>query len=288
MKKAWPYLLLFPALLFTLFVLLYPLVQNLLNSFHNVTMMRDRGWNGLANYIAIAQDSLFWLALKNSVIYSAVGTVLAMTLGLMVAMLLNERTGRLSHLFKFIYMIPWVVSPVVAGCAWKWLLNDQFGILNHILLRLGVIHSGILWLGQAQTALLSTIIARVWQFFPFAMIMFYAALQNIPQEEYEAADVDGAGAPAKFFHVTLPNLKAVSVVLLLLGLIWSFNDFNLVYVMTRGGPIHSSMVLPVLVREYSFVFYDLGKGSALSIIIFVVLLALSAVYLYLLGKREQV
>jgi multiple sugar transport system permease protein len=288
MKKCWPYLLLFPALLFTLFILIYPLAQNMLNSFHNVTMMRDRGWSGLANYAAVFRDSLFWLALKNSFMYSAFGTILSMMLGLMVAMLLNERMGRLTNIFKFIYMIPWVVSPVVAGFAWKWLLNDQFGMVNHVLLRLGLIHSGIIWLGQAQTALLSVIIARVWQFFPFAMIMFFASLQNIPQEQYEAAEVDGAGPPAKFIHVTLPNLKSVAVVLLLLGLIWSFNDFNLVYVMTRGGPIHASMVLPVLVREYSFVLYDLGKGSALSMIIFAVLLVLSSAYLYLLGKREQI
>ncbi len=288
MKKGWPYLLLVPALLFTLFVLLYPLVQNLINSFHSVTMMRDRGWNGLANYIALFNDPLFWLALKNSLTFSALGTGLAMTSGLLVALLLNERTGRWTNTFKFIYMLPWVVSPVVAGFAWKWLLNDQFGMVNHLLLRLGIIQTGILWLGQAQTALLSTIVARVWQFFPFAMVMFYAALQNIPQDEYEAAKVDGAGVRAQFLHITLPNLKSVSAVLLLLGLIWSFNDFNLVYVMTRGGPIQASMVLPVLVREYSFVLYDLGKGSALSMVIFMVLLVLSAVYLFVLGKREQV
>jgi len=288
MKKGWPYLLLFPALLFTLFILVYPLGQNLINSFHNVTMMRDRGWSGLANYAAVFRDALFWLSLKNSLTYSVLGTFLSMTVGLMVAVLLNERIGRLTSIFKFIYMIPWVVSPVVAGFAWKWLLNDHFGMVNHLLICLGVIHSGIIWLGQAETALLSVIIARVWQFFPFAMIMFFAALQNIPQEQYEAATVDGAGSVAKFLHITLPNLKSVVVVLLLLGLIWSFNDFNLVYVMTRGGPIHSSMVLPVLVREYSFVLYDLGKGSALSMIIFIVLLLLSFAYLYFLGKRERI
>jgi multiple sugar transport system permease protein len=288
MKKRLPYLLLFPALLFTLFILFYPLIQNILNSFHNVTMMRDRGWIGLTNYMAVFHDSLFWLALKNSLSYSTLGTVLSMMVGLTVAMLLNQRLGRLNDVFKFIYMIPWVVSPVVAGFAWKWLLNDHFGMVNYLLIQLGLIHTGIIWLGQAQTALLSVIIARVWQFFPFAMIMFYAALQNIPQEEYEAAEVDGAGSLAKFIHVTLPNLKSVAAVLLLLGLIWSFNDFNLVYVMTRGGPIHASMVLPVLVREYSFVMYDLGKGSALSIVIFAVLLILSFVYLSMLAKRERI
>lgn len=288
MKKGGAYLLVLPAFLFTLFVMVYPLGQNLLNSLHKVTMMRDFGWIGSANYSAVAKDPLFWLALKNSLSYSAIGTMVSMAFGLFMAMLLNQRIGRLTSVFKFIYMIPWVVSPVVAGFAWKWLLNDQFGMVNHLLIRLGVISSGILWLGQAQTALLSVMIARVWQFFPFAMIMFYAALQNIPQEQYEAAEVDGAGSSAKFTHITLPHLKSVAVVLLLLGLIWSFNDFNLVYIMTRGGPIHSSMVLPVLVREYSFVLYDLGKGSALSVIIFAVLLTLSAVYLYLLGKREPI
>ena len=181
-----------------------------------------------------------------------------------------------------------MVSPVVAGFAWKWILNDNFGLINHWLISLGIIKDGVTWLGSAGTALICVIVARVWQFFPFAMVMFFAGLQTIPKEQYEAAEVDGASTISKFFHITLPNLSAVTSVLLLLGMIWSFNDFNMVFVMTRGGPIHASMVLPVLVREYSFVHFDLGKGSALSILTFAVLISLSFVYLKILNKKEQI
>jgi multiple sugar transport system permease protein len=129
-------------------------------------------------------------------------------------------------------------------------------------------------------------VARVWQFYPFAMVMFLAGIQSIPQEQYEAAAVDGATMVRRFFYITLPNLKAVGSVLLVLGVIWSFNDFNMVFVMTRGGPMNASMVLPVLVREFSFVHFDLGKGSALSIVIFGLLTTLSYLYLKIVSRGE--
>jgi multiple sugar transport system permease protein len=288
MKKSTPYLLLVPALLFTIFVLVYPLFQNLINSFRDISLVYGiKEWIGLANYQKILKDSVFWLSFKNTALYAVLGTVLSLLLGLAIALLLNTKVGKINNIFKFIYTIPWVVSPVVAGFAWKWLLNDNFGLVNYWLVSMGIIDEGITWLGNAKTALICVIVARVWQFFPFAMVMFLAGLQAIPQEQYEAADVDGASAISKFINITLPNLSSVTAVLVLLGVIWSFNDFNMVFVMTRGGPIYASMVLPVLVRDFSFMHFDLGRGSALSILIFIVLISLSFVYLKVLSKRES-
>ncbi len=287
MKKYLPYLLLAPALIFTIFVLVYPLFQNLINSFMHVSLIDGtNGWIGLKNYFHVLHDDVFWLSLKNTVLYSVLGTLVSLSLGLGIALLLNTKL-KVNNFYKFLYTIPWVVSPVVAGFAWKWILNDNFGLVNYWLTRSGILKEGITWLGSAGTALICVIIARVWQFFPFAMVMFYAGLQSIPREQYEAANVDGASIVGKFIHITMPNLSSVTSVLLLLGMIWSFNDFNMVFVMTRGGPIHASMVLPVLVREYSFVHFDLGKGSALSIITFTVLISLSFVYLKILNKKEE-
>lgn len=288
MKKSTPYFLLIPALLFTIFVLVYPLFQNLINSFRDISLVYGtRGWVGFANYFHILKDSVFWLSFKNTALYAIVGTVCSLLFGLGIALLLNIKLGRINNIFKFIYTIPWVISPAVAGFAWKWLLNDNFGIANYWLIQLGIIKEGITWLGSADTALASVIVARIWQFYPFAMVMFLAGLQTIPQEQYEAADVDGASSLKKFVHITLPNLQSVTGVLLLLGIIWSFNDFNMVFVMTRGGPIYSSMVLPVLVREFSFMQFDLGKGSALSILIFSLLISLSFIYLTWLNQNEK-
>jgi multiple sugar transport system permease protein len=287
MKRATPYLLLFPALLFTVFVLAYPLFQNLYNSVHSVSLVRGTGdWVGFGNFERVFQDSVFWLAFWNTLVYAIVGTTLALVIGLAFALLLNLRVGPITTVMNVIYTIPWVISPVVAGFAWKWLLNDNFGILNYWLVSLGLVNEEITWLGSADTALACVIIARLWQFYPFAMVMFLAGLQSIPHDQYEAAAVDGATAFQKFFHITLPNLQSVTAVLLLLGTIWSFNDFNIVFVMTRGGPINASMVLPVLVREFSFVQFDLGKGSALSIVIFFLLISLSLVYLKIISRRE--
>jgi multiple sugar transport system permease protein len=288
MKKSTPYLLLLPALLFTVFVLVYPLFQNLVNSFRDVSLIRGSGdWTGLTNYLKVFEDSAFWLSFKNTIVYAALGTFLSLLIGLGFALLLNMKIGRINNVMAFLYTIPWVISPVVAGFAWKWLLNDNFGIINYWLVSAGIINEGITWLGDPATALLCVIVARVWQFYPFAMVMFLAGLQTIPQEQYEAASVDGASVFSKFYHITLPNLRPVSAVLLLLGVIWSFNDFNMVFVMTRGGPINSSMVLPVLVREFSFVHFDLGKGSALSIMIFAMLISLSFLYLKVISRREN-
>jgi multiple sugar transport system permease protein len=287
-RRITPILLLLPALVFTLFVLVYPLVLNLANAFRQVSLIHGVGqWVGLKNFVRVMQDEVFWLSLKNSILYAGLGTILSMVFGLFAALLLNIKIGRITSVFKLIYTIPWVISPVVAGFAWKWILNDQSGLINHWLKQLGLISDNITWLGSADTALLCVIIARVWQFFPFAMVMFFAGLQAIPVEQYEAADVDGAKSLDKLFHITLPNLRTVTGVLLLLGLIWSFNDFNMVFVMTRGGPIQASMVLLVLVREYSFVQFNLGKGSALSILIFMVLFGLSLLYLKVYSRRES-
>lgn len=287
MKKSTPFLLLAPALLFATFVLAYPLVQNLFNSVRDVSLIKgDGGWAGLDNYASVFNDSLFWLSFRNTVVYAVVGTLISLLIGLGLALLLNMKIGRFNAIASFLYALPWVISPVVAGFAWKWLLNDHFGIVNYWLSGAGIVNVGTTWLGDPKTALLCVILARVWQFFPFAMVMFLAGLQAIPIEQYEAAAVDGASMLRKFFHITIPNLKSVTSVLLLLGVIWSFNDFNMVFVMTRGGPMNASMVLPVLVREFSFVFFDMGKGSALSILTFTLLLSLSFLYLKVLSRRE--
>jgi multiple sugar transport system permease protein len=288
MKKSTPYLLLVPALLFTVFVLVYPLVQNLINSFSDVSLITGRGgWAGLRNYTHIFEDTLFWRSFRNTSVYAVVGTALALIIGLGFALLLNLKLGKINTIMGCLYTVPWVISPVVAGFAWKWLLNDHFGIVNYWLASAGIVNAGTTWLGNPATALVCVMLARIWQFYPFAMVMFLAGLQSIPQEQYEAAAVDGATMIRRFFHITLPNLKSVSSVLLVLGVIWSFNDFNMVFVMTRGGPINSSMVLPVLVREFSFVQFDLGRGSALSVVVFALLTTLSFVYLKVSSRGES-
>lgn len=288
MKKYTPYMLLTPALLFTGFILIYPVVQNLVNSFRDVSLVRPGGgWTGFLNYERVFADPVFWLAFRNTVVYAIAGTVLALAVGLLLALVLDVNTGKMCSAATCLYSIPWVISPVVAGFAWKWLLNDRFGVLNYWLSSVGIVRCGTSWLGDPRLALVCVMAARAWQFYPFAMVMFLAGLQSIPAEQYEAASVDGATALRKFFYITLPNLRPVSSVLLLLGVIWSFNDFNMVFVMTRGGPINASMVLPVLVREFSFVHFDLGKGSALSIVIFGMLFTLSYMYLRMLTRRER-
>jgi ABC-type sugar transport system permease subunit len=241
---------------------------------------------GWANYERIFSDDLFRHSFRNTAAYAIVGTLLALLAGLGFALLLNLKLGRITGLLTFLYTIPWVISPVVAGFAWKWILNDHSGIVNYWLALAGFIDPGTSWLGRPATALGCVMVARIWQFYPFAMVMFLAGLKTIPSEQYEAAAVDGATRLARFRYITLPNLQAVGSVLLVLGVIWSFNDFNLVFVMTRGGPLNATMVLPVLVRELSFVHFDLGRGSALSNTMFLLLVGFAFVYLRLSTRNE--
>jgi multiple sugar transport system permease protein len=178
-----------------------------------------------------------------------------------------------------IIVLPWVISPVIAGFTWRWLLSDRFGYLNSVLLALGISKDPILWLGDPTLAFVSVVMAGTWRSFPFAMIMILAGLQRVSQELLEAAAIDGATAAQKFRHVTVPQIRSVLIVILLLNFLWTFNDFGLIQVMTQGGPLNATMVLPVLIRTLAFKHLRMGTASALALMLAAVLLALSVVYL---------
>jgi len=149
MKKSTPYFLLLPALIFTVFILVYPLFQNLINSLRDISLVEGiKGWTGLSNYVKVLKDDVFWLSFKNTALYAVFGTIFSLALGLAIALLLNTKIGRINNIFKFLYTVPWVVSPVVAGFAWKWMLNDNFGLVNYWLVSLGIIEEGRHLAGQ--------------------------------------------------------------------------------------------------------------------------------------------
>ncbi len=278
-QEAQAYAFLAPALLLLLVLLVYPLGQVLRMSFFDISVRAER-WVGLDNYARLLQSAAFWEAFGHTVWFT-VGTVaLHLGIGMALALLLHSRIdARVRNLFRGLLIVPWLFAPTVAGMIWVLILNP-FGVLNGVLTGLGLLASvaTINWLGDPRTSLLAVTAVNVWRAFPFAMVMLLAGLQAIPEELYEAAAIDGSGAAQQFRFVTLPSLRGVILTMGLLDFIWTFRAFDLVYVMTGGGPVNSSQVLATSIYFDAFQKFQFGYASAEAIAMLVILLAGSLVY----------
>ena len=291
LRAAWkartPYLFLSPALIVLGIIILYPIFFNLDLSFRDVKLIAQTTGPlvGLKNYAYLATDEDFWNSMRVSAVFTALSVPVAFLCGLGVALLMNE-LGRTRSFFLTLLLIPWIISPVVTGYAWRWIYNDQFGLLNKVLTDLHVIDQYVGWLAAPDSAMAALIVANVWRFIPYIMVMLLAGLQSVPPELYEAAEVDGAGVWARFVNVTVSELRYVMGVVMLFSLIWSFNDFALPYILTQGGPSKATTVLPILVYRVAFEALRLGRGAALAMIILVVLLFFALVYVRRLLSEE--
>jgi multiple sugar transport system permease protein len=240
---------------------------------------------GLANYRAISEAPEFWQALFFNGLYT-VGSVAGLYLvSLAVALLLNDEfRGR--GLFRSMAIVPWAVPYVVAALTWIWILDIQFGVLNSILLRTGLVDRAIPWLLSPFWAKISVILATIWKQFPFAAIMLLAGLQGIPRELYEAADVDGAGPLGRFRYVTIPGLHNVSLLVILLSSIQIFKLFTVIYLLTGGGPGRATETLVVQTYLEAFSTFDMGRASAIGVVTLFLTLIFSVVLLRT-GYREE-
>ena len=252
-------------------------------SFTDKTLFSEE-WHfiGLANFITAFKDPVFWLALKNNIFYGFFCTFFQVTLGLGVALLLLK-PFKGNSIGRGVIVFPYLVPTIVAVMTFKWLLNDLYGIVNHILLRLGVIEQGISWLGPSF-AMFTVILVAVWRYLPFAVLLFLPGLQAIPGEFYDAAKVDGANPIQRFIHVTLPQLKHVFLIVALLRGIWMFNDFDVIWLLTKGGPVKRTLHIPILSYTEAFRQYDIAQGSATAVAGFIILLV--PIILYFRSTRE--
>lgn len=273
------YAFLGPALLILVALLVYPLVSVVRLSFYDANISRET-WVGLANYATLANDALFWKAFVQTVLFTAGSVALHYVIGLGLALLLNaEINRRFRSLSRGILIVPWLLAPTVAGMIWV-LMLAPFGVVNALLASLGLVgaDANIAWLGQPETSLLSVTMMNVWRAFPFFMVMLLAGLQAIPQQLYEAAEIDGATLWQQFWHITLPSLRSVTATVILLDSIWTFRAFDPVFVMTGGGPTHSSEVLATAIYFAGFQGSKFGYASAEAVVMFLILLAVSAFY----------
>ena len=254
-------------------------------SLHNYILWKPKGitFIGLDNFIRALSDEVFWISLQHTAIWIGVTVPMQALLGLVTALLLNCQFPWRT-LARGLIIIPWALPSVVIGLMWSWIYNPNYGVLNDLLIRVGVLNTAVPWLADPDTALYSVIVALMWQGFPFFAVMFLAGLQAIPRSYYEAAEIDGASTWQQFWHITLPGLKGVMITAFLLRTIWVANSIDVIYVMTGGGPGYNTYTLPLysFIRTYSGM--DFGYGSALAVMFTLLLLSVVVVYLRRVGK----
>ncbi len=269
-----PYAFIAPNLLvFTVFSF-GPLLYAFYISLHDWSLIGDPEWLGLANYSRLLRDGLFWRSLANTGLYALATVPTGMALGLLLALALNRRLP-LRTLLRSVYFLPVVVSAVATGTIAAWLFNDNYGVINTLLVHLGIGRVG--WLSRPQWALPSLAVATLWVRIGFNMIIYLAALQSIPASYFEAARIDGAGPMAQFRHVTLPLLAPASFLLLILDIIYSFQVFDLVYVMTGGGPGFSTTMVVQHIFTTAFVTSEMGYASAMGAALYLIILVFTLV-----------
>lgn len=278
--------LVLPALLLLATLTLYPVAYGIwISLFSKHSFFPEQSFVGLANYVAIALDEEFWRSLRLGLVYSLSTIALQLVLGVGAALILHQSfPGR--GLVRALTIFPYVVPTVIAVVIWKWLLNAQFGLVNHALEAAGLIGAPISWMGR-EWIMVSLILVSVWQFFPFVVLAVLARLQTIPPELYEAAKVDGANALRRFLHVTLPQLASVLFVVVLLRSIWMFTKFDTPWLMIQGGGAENYIrTMPVYTYQRTFAWYEAGRGSAMAVIMFLMLVAAAALY-FRLWRREE-
>mgnify|MGYP000977718584 CR=1 FL=1 len=287
-NKPLGYRMLIPASLLILMISIYPLINGIALGFqqYNLLRPRRRGFIWFSNFEKLFADGEFFQAISFTFLYTISVVVLAYCLGLVLALLLN-RNIRMRGLFRALILIPWIIPPVVAATNWAWLLNDQIGFVNVILKKIGLIEESVLFIAAPDIARLTVILTSTWKSFPFMMITLLAGLQSIPGELYEAAEIDGASAAQRFVHITMPMLNSVTVVCTTLMFIWTFNNMENIYLLTRGGTNQATFVLPILTYYTAFMRSDIGYASAMAAVLLVILLMMSLLYTRLLNKSNK-
>ena len=272
-------LLIAPTVLVFCTVIVYPLVSAIyLSLFSIYTPTMEGEWVGLDNYRRLLASGEFWRSLANNLIWTAGTLTLQIVFGILVALMLHRNLA-FRALARSLVLFPYFLSTVVAVLVWRWLFNDLYGVLNHLLLRAGIVDLPVDWLGSMPNAMISLIFVGAWKYFPFVVIAVLARLQAIPDELYEAASIDGAGAWARFTDVTLPQLRDVLVVVVLLRTIWDFKEFDLIYLLTGGGPIIGTQTLPLMVYKEAFALNQMGGASAVAVLMMLIMLLFMSLYL---------
>lgn len=285
-KTAAIYLL--PSLILIFLTIVFPIIYSFIMSLTNVKFkagILDFEFVGLDNYLKILSDPRIPNILTNTVIFTIVSVLGTIIIAFAIALSIHHGIWG-SWLFKRLFLIPWALSNVVNALMWQWMYSASNGIFNYILMKLHIIDEYKMWLTEQSTAMGAIILADIWKSTPFAALLILAALQSVPKELYDASKVDGAGMIEQFKSIVLPTIKPVLFVVMVTQTMWTLRVFDIISVLTKGGPVDSTMVLNVYAYDQSFRYINLGYGSALAWLITIITLIITIFYLKILGKEN--
>ena len=265
-------LFMLPAAVFLLFFLTYPLGLGVWLGFTDTRIGRPGVFIGLENYESLMSDSLFWLVVFNTILYTVGASILKFALGLWLALLLNQNLP-FKAFFRAVVLLPWVVPTVLSAIAFWWIFDSQYSIISWALIKMGLISTPINFLGDVTNARASVIAANVWRGIPFVAISLLAGLQTISPSLHEAATLDGATNWQRFRYITLPMLSPIIAVVMTFSVLFTFTDFQLIYVLTRGGPLNSTHLMATLSFQRAIPGGQLGEGAAIAVAMIPFLLA---------------
>lgn len=282
------WILLAPALLLLALIYAYPIARSVWLSLFTQNLGTELTplFSGLFNYGRMIQDGRFWQTISNSLVFTLSSLILELVLGMAIALVLNQAFRGRSGV-RTIAIIPWALPTALIAATWTWIFNDQFGVWNDILLRLGLIQTGINWLGEPNLAMLSVIVADVWKTTSFVAILLLAGLQSISQDLYEAHALDGASPWQSFRQITLPLLMPQILIATLFRFAQAFGIFDLIQVMTGGGPGGATETVSIYIYATIMRYLDFGYGAALVVVTFLILILVVAVAAFILSKLRM-
>lgn len=273
-------LFILPAILIVASVMLFPLVYNIALSFFEKSIYKqDWDFVGIEQYKTLLGNKGFLNALKNTVAWTVFSVLFQFALGFVCAMVLAQERIRFRGVIRCLMMLPWVLPAIIGSMVWKWMYHSDFGILNTILINMGIIDTALPWTGSKELALLSAIIVNTWKMFPLVILYIEATLQSVPKSLHEAAVVDGANSWNCFKVITWPHIASTCKTVVLLLTIWTLNAFTFIFVLTGGGPGTSSQVLSMFIYKEAFQNFNFGKAATASSILFMIVAVFSTIYI---------
>jgi multiple sugar transport system permease protein len=276
-----------PFIALLMLLIVFPVLLTVRNAFTSATYIGLPGnFIGLQQFNRVLSDGLFWASLGRSLLWVLGNAVLQTTLAFFFALVVNQRL-RGGPTIQVLVMLPWIIPTVAVAVVGTWLMNSSYGVVNYVLRQTGLIDTAINAYGNPGIALFSLIVLNSWHWFPFFFTVILGALKTVPEELYEAAAIDGANAFQRFTRITFPLISRILGIVGLVGTLWSFNIFDTIYLITRGGPANSTFTAPIYVYETAFRQFQLGKSAAASIILVAILLLFAVLYYNLIVRRGQ-
>ena len=282
-ESVFSWVLLTPPLLFLLALLGYPFFYGVYLSFFQKEVARPSHFVGFGNFVKLSNDPIFWQAVRNTILFTGVATILKASLGLGMALVMNQNF-RMKEVTRAMLLLPFIVPTVLSTVAWQWILDPGMGLFNRLLVVSGLANPGPSWLGTPTMAMISIIMVNTWRGLPFFGISILAGLQTISVDLHESATIDGAGTWGRFRYVTLPALLPVIFIVTVFSIVITFFDFQLVYVLTGGGPANSTETLSIYAYKVLFQTLQFGYGSTLSVVVFLCVGLITVVYVRLMRK----